>query len=134
MSLLGLLQYTTLVQGATNLLAQFIHIINNILKDYILEYYQTFIDNIPIIGPTSIYNKKEAASRIQQFMLKHIINLDQVLLDIKRARATIGPKSQFYIDEIKLVSYVYNTKERLLDSQKVIKILKQPSYIDITFV
>ncbi len=35
---LGLLQYTTLVQGAMNLLAQFIYIINNILKDHILEY------------------------------------------------------------------------------------------------
>jgi hypothetical protein len=38
-SFLGLLQYTTLVQGATNSLAQFIYIINNILKDYILECY-----------------------------------------------------------------------------------------------
>ncbi len=37
MSPLGLLQHTTLVQGATNSLAQFIHIINNILRDYIPE-------------------------------------------------------------------------------------------------
>jgi hypothetical protein len=37
MSPLSLLQHTTLVQGATNSLAQFIYIINNILKDYILE-------------------------------------------------------------------------------------------------
>jgi hypothetical protein len=37
MSPLGLLQHTTLIQGATNLLAQFICIVNNILKDYILE-------------------------------------------------------------------------------------------------
>jgi hypothetical protein len=64
MSPLGLLQYTTLVQGATNSLAQFIYIVNNILKDYILEHCQTFINDIPIIGPTSIYNGKEAASRI----------------------------------------------------------------------
>ncbi len=49
-------------------------------------------------------------------MLEHIINLDQVLLDIKRARATISPKSQFYIDRIKLVGYVYSTEGRLLDS------------------
>jgi hypothetical protein len=68
------------------------------------------------MGPTSTYDRKEAAPRIWQFMLKHIINLDQVLLDIKRARATIGPKSQFYIDEIKLVGYVYSAEERLLDS------------------
>jgi hypothetical protein len=49
-------------------------------------------------------------------MLEYIINLDQVLSDIKRAGATIGPKSQFYIDRIKLVGYVCSTEERLLDS------------------
>ncbi len=38
MSLLGLLWHTTLVQGVINSLAQFIYIVNNILKDYILEY------------------------------------------------------------------------------------------------
>ncbi len=113
---LGLLWHTTLVQGATNSLAQFICIVNNILKDYIPEHCWTFIDNVPVMGPTSTYDRKEAAPRIWQFMLKHIINLDQVLLDIKRARATIGPKSQFYIDEIKLVGYVYSAEERLLDS------------------
>jgi hypothetical protein len=57
-----------------------------------------------------------------------------VLLDIERARATIGPKSQFYIDRIKLVGYVCSTEERLLNSQKVIKILKWPLYIDVTSV
>jgi hypothetical protein len=39
-----------------------------------------------------------------------------VLLDIKRAEAIIGSKSQFYIDRIKLVGYVYSAEERLLDS------------------
>jgi hypothetical protein len=39
-----------------------------------------------------------------------------VLLDIERAGAIIGPKSQFYIDRIKLVGYVYSAKERLLDN------------------
>jgi hypothetical protein len=49
-------------------------------------------------------------------MLEYIINLDWVLLDIERAGATIGPKSQFYMDGIKLVGYVYSAKGRLLDS------------------
>jgi hypothetical protein len=64
MSPLGLLQHTTLVQEAMNLLAQFICIVNNILKDYIPECCQTFINDVPVMGPTSIYNGKEAAPRI----------------------------------------------------------------------
>ncbi len=132
MSPLGLLRHTTLVQGATNSPAQFIRIVNNILKDHIPERCRTFIDDVPVMGPTSTYDGKEAAPGIRQFMLEHIINLDRVLSDIERAGATIGPKSQFCMDGIKLVGYVCGAEGRLPDSQKVIKILEWPPCTDVT--
>jgi hypothetical protein len=43
-----------------------------------------------------------------------------------------GLKSQFYIDGINVVGFIYSVKERLLTSLKVIKILKWEGYRDPT--
>jgi len=43
-----------------------------------------------------------------------------------------GLKSQFYIDRINVVGFIYSIEERLLISLKVIKILKWEGYKDLT--
>jgi hypothetical protein len=84
-----------------------------------------FIDDIGIKGPYNDYGGKESLLRIRQFILEHIQNLNKVLEWIKRVGASIsGLKSQFYIDRINVVGFIYGVKGRSLISLKVIKILE----------
>ena len=56
---LGLLRQTTLPQGATNLVAQFVRVVTKILEDLIPHDYMLFLDNIGVKGPTTTYNNTE---------------------------------------------------------------------------
>jgi hypothetical protein len=68
---------------------------------------------------------------IRQFVLEYIQSLDKTLVRLERAGCTIGPKSQFCIDGINIVGFVYRAKGRSLDNTKVIKILEWKPYSDI---
>jgi hypothetical protein len=62
--LLRLLRNTTLLQGATNSMAQFIRIINLILEDINPEVAKLFINDIGVKGLYTNYNREEALSSI----------------------------------------------------------------------
>ena len=132
MTPIGLLRHTTLVQGATNSVAQFVRVVTRILKDHIPNKCRTFVDDVPVKGPTSTYNNEEIAPGIRRYVQEHILNLDAVLVDIERAGGTIGPKSQFCLAGMKLVGFVCGAGGRSPDSQKVIKILEWPACTDVT--
>ena len=84
-----------------------------------------FIDNIGVKGLYNDYGSKKSLLRIRRFILEYIQNLNKILKRIKRVGASINRlKSQFYIDRINVVGFVYNIEERSLASLKVIKILK----------
>ena len=53
---IGLLRMTTLPQGATNSVAQFVRIVTKILEDLILTDCLPFLDDIRIKGPLSTYS------------------------------------------------------------------------------
>jgi hypothetical protein len=50
---------TTLLQGATNSVAQFVRIVTKILEDLILEDCLSFLDDISVKGLLSMYDNKE---------------------------------------------------------------------------
>ena len=56
-------------------------------------------------------------------MVKYIINLDLILYNIERSRATISTKSQFSVDRLYLTRYIYTIEGYSPNSEKVIKIL-----------
>ena len=125
---IGLLRQTTLPQGATNSVAQFVRITNKILEAQIPEKARPFLDDIAVKGPKTDYKEVEVAPGIRRFVLEHIQNLDQVLCDLERAGATIaGGKSQFCMAGIKVVGYVCDREGRHPDSAKVEKILNWPT-------
>lgn len=96
MTSLGLMQITILVQGATNLIAQFVRIVLKILVPYLHNWAKLFLDDVKIKGPKIIYNNKKLAPRIWRYVVEHIQNLDKVLLDLEQARIIISKaKSQF---------------------------------------
>ena len=52
-----------------------------------------FINNITVKGLYTDYKGDKALLGIQRYILEYIQNLDKTLKQIKRARATIRPKS-----------------------------------------
>ena len=121
---IGLLRMTTLPQGATNSVAQFVRIVTKILEDLIPNVCLPFLDDIGIKGPLSRYDDKETLPGIRQFVIEHIQGIDKALVRLERAGCTIGPKLQFCMDGIKLVGFVCRAEGRSLDNAKVIKILE----------
>ena len=63
-----------------------------ILEDYILSKYLPFLNDISVKGLRIIYDNKKIVSNIYKYILKHLINLNRVLADLKRARYTISDK------------------------------------------
>src|SRR5271167_3051469 len=121
---IGLLWMTTLPQGATNSVAQFVRIVTKILEDTIPKDCLPFLDDIGVKGPISVYDGEETLPGIRRFVLEHIQSLDRTLVRLERAGCTIGPKSQFCMNGIKLVGFVCGAEGRSPDSAKVIKILE----------
>ena len=105
-----------------NLVVIFVRTINRVLEGIILDITIPFINNIIVKGLYTNYNKEEALLGIRRYILKYIQNLDKILKQIKRARATIRPKSQFYLNRINIIKFIYNLKEKELLVDKVIKI------------
>jgi len=128
---IGLLRMTTLPQGATNSVAQFVRIVTKILEDLIPKDCLPFLDDIGVKGPLSAYNNEEALPGIRRFVMEHIQALDRTLIRLERAGCTISPKSQFYMDGIKIVGFVCRAEGRTPDSAKVIKILEWKPCADI---
>jgi len=60
---------TTLLQGATNSVAQFVRIVTKILEDLIPEDCLPFLDDISVKGLLSTYDDKEVIPGIRQYVL-----------------------------------------------------------------
>lgn len=124
----GLLRQTTLPQGATNSVGQFVRIGLRILEKSPAEPY---IDDIAVDGPKTDYEQAESEvlPGVRRFMLEHIMNLDKSLLAIECAEATVsGEKSQWCMPGLKVVGYVCDATGRHPEAAKVEKIInwKQP--------
>ena len=129
---LSLLKMTTLLQGAINLIAQFIRVIITILKDLFLAIAMLFIDNIKVKGLYTDYNKELKLFKICRFVFEHLQNLNRALDQIKRAKASIKLKLQFCYNSISIISFVCNFRGRSLATAKVSKILNQYQCNNIT--
>jgi hypothetical protein len=121
---LGLLRQTTLPMGATNSVAQFVRIVTKILEDLIPKDCWPFMDDIGVKGPYSTYKDEEVCLGVRRYIMEHIQSLDRTLERLERAGCTIGTKSQFCMDGIKIVGFICGAEGRSPDSTKVIKILE----------
>jgi hypothetical protein len=103
--------------------AQFIQVIITILKDLFLAIAILFIDNIKVKGLYTDYSKELKLLRVYRFIFEYLQNLNKALKQIKRAKASIKPKLQFYYNSISIISFVYSFRRRSLTITKVNKIL-----------
>ncbi len=124
MTPLGFMRMTTLPQGATKSVAQFVRIVLKILDPHLRDWAKLFLDDVGVKGPKTKYNDEELAPRIRRYFLEHIQNLDKVLADLERAGVTIaGAKSQFCQAGFKIVGHICDADGRHPDTSKVLKIL-----------
>ena len=114
---------TTVPQGATNSVAQFVRVVMTILEDLFPTVAMPFLDDIGIKGPYTDYDDAEKLPGIRRFVYEHLINLDKTLDRIERAGAVIGPKSQFCYNGMNVVGFVCGSGGRGPASTKVLKIV-----------
>ena len=128
------MRQTTLSQEAINSIAQFVRIIIKILEN-LFRICRSFVNDIKVKELKSRYEEEEMIFEIRRFVLKHIMNLDQVLLNFELVRCIISEeKSQFCMSKIKIMSFVYDFNDRRSESFKVIKIIKWASCQNIISV
>jgi hypothetical protein len=127
---LGLLRQTTLPQGATNSVSQFVRIMNLILMDHISHDARPFLDDVGIKGPKTRYNNEvihDGKGDMRRFVVEHIVTLDKVLCDMERAGLTIhGGKLQLLCTQMKIVGYVTNAQGRHPDAARIQKLADWP--------
>ena len=128
----SLLKIITLLQRATNLVAQFVQVIITILEDLFLAIAILFIDNIGVKGLYTDYSRKLKLLGICRFVFEHLQNLNKALNRIKQAKAFIRLKLQFCYNSIGIIGFVYSFRGRSLTITKVNKILNQHQYNNIT--
>jgi hypothetical protein len=69
---LGLLRMTTLPQGATNSIAQFVRVVTKILEDLIPDDCLPFMDDVGVKGPVTSYDGEECFPGMRRFVMEHI--------------------------------------------------------------
>ena len=132
MTLLGLMQMTTLPQGAISSVAQFVQIVLKILAPHLRELTKPFLDDVGVKRPKTKYFIEKMAPGIRRYVFEHIQNRNKVLADLKRAGVIIASaKSQFYHTSIRIVGYICDADDRHSDTSKVLKILDWPECTDI---
>jgi hypothetical protein len=124
MTSLKLLQQTTLSQDVINFVAQFVKIIIKILKNF-LDINKFFLNDIEVKESKTIYDNAKITSEMHQFILKHIKNLNFVLLNFELVDCIISDeKLQFCMSSIKIVEFVCDFHDCRSEDFKIIKILK----------
>ena len=125
-----------LSQSAINSMTQFVQIIIEILRKHIItSRYWPFIDDINIKNLRSNYNEKESLFEIRLFIMKHVQWLNAMLVNLEKTNCTISNKKfQFYIFELKIVNFVYDSNNKFSKITKIIKIPEWFSCCDISKV
>ena len=99
-------------------------VITTVLKN-LLHICKPFLNDIKVKDLRSRYSNKKAFSDVRRYVLKHIKNLNIVLLNFKLVKCTIfKEKSQFCMSRIKIIKFICDFSNRRFKSSKVIKILK----------
>jgi hypothetical protein len=75
-----------------------------------------YLDNVCVKGPKTNYNLEELKLGIWKYVFEHLLNVNKVLADIKRAGATVSRhKSDLCYGSIIVVSYCVDANRRYPD-------------------
>ena len=126
MIFLNLFRIIWLSQSAINSMTQFVRIIIKILKKHIVaSCCWSFVDDINVKNSRSNYDEKEIFFKIRLFIIKYVQWLNAVFVNLEKTNCTISDeKFQFYMSELKIVDFVYDSNDRFSETAKMIKILE----------
>ena len=85
-----------------------------------------YVDDINVKGLKTRYKNEEISelSEIQRFIIKHLQNIDCVLMNLKCTELTLTAfKLMFCFLKMKLIGFICNENERHLNSKKIAKII-----------
>ncbi|RYC57813.1 hypothetical protein CHU98_g8405 [Xylaria longipes] len=124
---------TTLPQGATNSVAQFLRVLSCVRYDISPQRCEPFFDDVVVRGPVVRYNDQEVAPGVRKFVLEHIKNIDATLLNFELSRiiASAILKSEWCKQTTKIIGYMYGTNGRKPAGAKVLKIQEWPHCKDL---
>jgi Reverse transcriptase (RNA-dependent DNA polymerase) len=123
----GLLRLTTLPQGCTNSVGQFVRVTRTILGELLGCVAEAFLDDIGVKGSKSDYGGEEALPGVRRYVLEHIQNIDRVLVHMECANAVVaGGKSHFACERLKIVGFTVGPDGRSPTAEKVYKIQSWP--------
>ena len=79
----------------------------------LLNIYRVFVNDIGIKELKTNYNNEKILPEIKRYILKLIINLNKILINFECAKKCIfKKKSQFIIEYLKIVSFIYNLNKK----------------------
>jgi hypothetical protein len=124
MTSFDLMRMITIFMKTINFVTQFVRMINKIIVDHVFHHAFSFVNDIKVKKSKITYNNEFILFEIRRYVMKHIQWLNDVLTNIERIDCIIfEKKSQFCCEKLRVIDFVYDVKERHLNTAKIIKIL-----------
>jgi hypothetical protein len=138
----GALRLVTLPMGWTNSVPIFHDDVTYILRDEIPEYTVPYIDDVPVRGPLTRYEKEDGSYEvipgnpgIRRFVWEHFENLNRILQRMKYAGGTFsGPKTTLCAESIVIVGFECSYKGRKPTQDAIGTIMRWGPCKDLTDV
>ena len=122
----GALRLVTLPMGWTNSVPIFHDDVTEILKQEIPEYTIPYIDDVPVRGPASRYEKDGVYETIpenegiRRFIWEHVQNVNRILQRMKYSGGTFsGKKSLVCAEEIEVLGHTCGFEGRIPSEDKI---------------
>ncbi|GBG71709.1 hypothetical protein CBR_g9121 [Chara braunii] len=124
---LGLVQMKVVPMGWTNGVAVFQRAMVAVLKYFIPDKEEVFLDDFPIKGPV-VKDETEVAPGVRRFVEQHLTDIYAVLEQLDEANLTVsGTKSRWAVSTIKILGFICDAKDRRPDPGKLEKLLNWPT-------
>ncbi|GBG77957.1 hypothetical protein CBR_g25887 [Chara braunii] len=123
----GLVRMMVVPMGWTNGVAVFQRAMLVVLKDFIPDKVEVFLDNFPIKGPV-LRDETEVAPGVRRFVEQHLTDICAILEQLDEANLTVGgTKSRWAVSSIKILGFICDSKGRCANPAKLDKFLNWPT-------
>jgi len=83
-----------------------------------------FLDDIAVKESQFDYNDEKSLSKVHQYILKTIQNLNSVLINVECAdECVLKEKSQYIMKQLQIINYIYKLKRHSSEAVKTLKLV-----------
>jgi len=95
-----------------------------ILENLISDVCHIFFNDIAVKKSQSNYNDEKSLSKVCQYILKTIQNLNSVLINIECADECVSEeKSQYIMKQFQIINYICKLKKHSSEAVKTLKLV-----------